>query len=594
MGVAFRKAVFAKAQHLLKNGLCEFGAVAACLHAADQRALEPVHAALALPGGHGPAQVVGHAGAKARRDHGDLHHLFLKDGHAQRARQGGFEFGFFQLQRLAVPPPLARLQVGVHHAALDGAGAHDGHLDHQVVEHARLQARQHAHLRAAFDLEHAHGVGGTDHVVGGRIFAGDIGQPPWLAAQHGTQLEAAAQRAEHAQRQHIDLEQPHGVQVVLVPLDDGSALHAGGLHRHQARELALGEHEATHMLAQVARKPLELRGQLQPQRGGVPVQRHPQAFRQLLQTVGSNAFVKPVVVFGKGIHQGGRHGQRLAHIAQGAARAVGGDHGGNGGALAAVFGIDVLDDLLAPVVLKIDVDVGRLAALFADEALEQQVRIFGGHRRDAQHIADDRVGGRAPPLAQDALAARKAHDVVHCEEVHLVLAVRNQRKLLADLCGNPVGHPLRIAAHGPLLCQPGQGLGRRHAGGHGLQWVLVADLAQAESAARCHRERGGQQLGRVDACQAHALAQVALGVGLQGKAAFGHAAPTLHGRDHVLQRLARAGVHVHVARRHQRQAQRRARTLQRGQPQAVVGGQMQLYRQPEVAVKIQAKLGSSA
>lgn len=49
-----------------------------------------------------------------------------------------------------------------------------------------------------------------------------------------------------------------------------------------------------------------------------------------------------------------------------------------------------------------------------------------------------------------------------------------------------------------------------------------------------------------------------------------------------------------VARRHQRQAQRRARTLQRGQPQAVVGGQMQLYRQPEVAVKIQAKLALSA
>ena len=35
--------------------------------------------------------------------------------------------------------------------------------------------------------------------------------------------------------------------------------------------------------------------------------------------------------------------------------------------------VDVLDDLFAPLVLEVDVDVGRLAPLAADEALEQQV-----------------------------------------------------------------------------------------------------------------------------------------------------------------------------------------------------------------------------
>ena len=43
------------------------------------------------------------------------------------------------------------------------------------------------------------------------------------------------------------------------------------------------------------------------------------------------------------------------------------------GAVAAVAGVDILDHLLAPLVLEIDVDVGRLVALRRDEALEQEI-----------------------------------------------------------------------------------------------------------------------------------------------------------------------------------------------------------------------------
>ena len=55
--------------------------------------------------------------------------------------------------------PFRRLQVRMHHVALDGTGAHDGDLDDEVVVAARLQARQHRHLRARLDLEHTDGVG---------------------------------------------------------------------------------------------------------------------------------------------------------------------------------------------------------------------------------------------------------------------------------------------------------------------------------------------------------------------------------------------------------------------------------------------------
>ncbi|MNT44111.1 hypothetical protein D3C72_1806230 [compost metagenome] len=127
---------------------------------------------------------------------------------------------------------------------------------------------------------------------------------------------------------------------------------------------------------------------------------------------------------------------------------------------------------------------------------------------------------------------------MHREEVHLVLAVRNQVQLLADLRLHLLGRAQRVFALHAHLHQPGQRLRRCHAFGHRLQRVLVLNFIQAESAAPRHRERGGQQIGRVDASQPHTLAQVALGIGLQRKATLGHVAPHLHGGDHVLQRLA--------------------------------------------------------
>ena len=48
------------------------------------------------------------------------------------------------------------------------------------------------------------------------------------------------------------------------------------------------------------------------------------------------------------------------------------DGGGQCRAVPPVFAIDVLNHFLAALVLEVDVDVGRLAALLRHEALEQQ------------------------------------------------------------------------------------------------------------------------------------------------------------------------------------------------------------------------------
>ena len=92
-------------------------------------------------------------------------------------------------------------------------------------------------------------------------------------------------------------------------------------------------------------------------------------------------------------------------------RPVRDDGGGEAGALPAVAAVDVLDHLLAPLVLEVDVDVGGLAALARDEALEQEADPGGVDGGDAEAVADRGVGGRAPPLAEDALLLREAHEV---------------------------------------------------------------------------------------------------------------------------------------------------------------------------------------
>ena len=101
-----------------------------------------------------------------------------------------------------------------------------------------------------------------------------------------------------------------------------------------------------------------------------------------------------------------RHSQRLADFAHRAAGAVADHDGGERGPCAAIGVVDPLDDLLAPLVLEVDIDIGRLVALLGDEALEEKFgmdRVDGG---DAEHVADGGVGCRASPLAENALRSR--------------------------------------------------------------------------------------------------------------------------------------------------------------------------------------------
>src|SRR5579864_7654952 len=90
--------------------------------------------------------------------------------------------------------------------------------------------------------------------------------------------------------------------------------------------------------------------------------------------------------------------QRLPHLANGAARAIAAHHRRHAGAVAAVLLVNMLDHQLAPLMLEIDIDIWRLIALAADEALEKEIDLVGIDIGDAEAKAYGGIRRRAAAL----------------------------------------------------------------------------------------------------------------------------------------------------------------------------------------------------
>ena len=152
-------------------------------------------------------------------------------------------------------------QVWVHHISLNRPRAHNGNFNHQVIEAARLEARQHTHLRAAFDLKDPHCVGATRHLirrwvfgrnsaVGQRSSAGWIARPArnWTAI---SKINRFANSGKHPQCEYVHLQHAHGINVIFIPLNDGACVHARVAHWHKFAQRAISDDESANMLRKV-------------------------------------------------------------------------------------------------------------------------------------------------------------------------------------------------------------------------------------------------------------------------------------------------------------------------------------------------------
>ncbi len=135
---------------------------------------------------------------------------------------------------------------------------------------------------------------------------------------------------------------------------------------------------------------------------------------------------------GDAVHLAVAQAQHAADVADGGP----GEHGAEGDDLGHVVGAvlarDVVDDLVAPAVLEVDVDVRHRHAVGVEEALEGQLVADRVDRRDAQRVGHDRARRRAAAGGRDALLAGEAGEVGDDQEVARVAHPDDDAELVVE------------------------------------------------------------------------------------------------------------------------------------------------------------------
>ena len=250
---------------------------------------------------------------------------------------------------------------------------------------------------AGFQLEHAERFRLVQQVVGFRVVERQMVNVNLDALRALDHFAGVADDGERLQPEKIHLQQAEvadGIHRVLrderaaVVLLERQQIHqrlvadddAGGVDRGVAREVFENERGVN----QFARDFLGFVGLLE--------------FRRLLERlferhlqVERNHLGQPVAFAVAQAH----HAAHVAHDGFRAHRAEGDDLRDG---VAAVFFADIFDDVGAPVVGEINVNVRRIDAFGIQEALEQQAVADRVHVRDFEQVSDKRTGGanRAP------------------------------------------------------------------------------------------------------------------------------------------------------------------------------------------------------
>jgi hypothetical protein len=108
-----------------------------------------------------------------------------------------------------------------------------------------------------------------------------------------------------------------------------------------------------------------------------------------------------------------------------------GDDLGDG--VPAVLVAGVVDDLAAPLVAEVDVDVGHLVPLVVEKPLEEEVELEWIEACDAEGVRDERAGRRpATGADRDVVLAGPADEVLRDQEVARVSGVLDDTDLVVE------------------------------------------------------------------------------------------------------------------------------------------------------------------
>ena len=214
--------------------------------------------------------------------------------------------------------------------------------------------------------------------------------------------------------------------------------------------------------------------------------------------------------------------QHLAHLAHGAAAAVGDDIRGHRGSMRREASIHLLDHAFTlRAARQIEIDVRPGAASLAQEALKQQLLRDGIDVRDAEAVTHGAVCRAAATLHEDAVLLGPAHDVPHDEEVAAEAELRDQPQFMIELMTH-LGRDFAVAFKGANVGALAQKAVLRVPGRHGILRELVAEVFEAEFDALDDSLRALQSLRKVVKQLTHLRGgfQAALGVRRESQAGF--------------------------------------------------------------------------
>src|SRR4029450_5249973 len=353
--VRLREAEAGEADELVEDAVGNVRVDAVRGRARDEALAERLERVVAPFAAHRAPQPFGLADGEACEGHRHLEHLVLEDDDSE----GGAER---LAQELVVDRPdvggvvaelLARVDVRVHGLALDRPGPDERDLDGEVVQVRRQRAPEALHLRAALDLERAHGVGALDLGEDVGIVEGDAREVDDLVPRARDLVDTVLDRREHPEPEQVDLQEAGIRARVLVPLAELPAGHRRRLYRDDLDERARRDDHPARVLRDVTRETGDLPGQPR-ERAPAPREELPLPVRQLRELVSHAPRVPTVRHAREALELGGREAERLADVTDRAARTVRGEARDEGGVLAPVALGDGDDELLADVAREVE------------------------------------------------------------------------------------------------------------------------------------------------------------------------------------------------------------------------------------------------
>ena len=257
--------------------------------------------------------------------------------------------------------------------------------------------------------------------------------------------------------------------------------------------------------------------------------------------------------------------QGLPDVTECALRAIANYRRGDRRAVAPVFLEEVLDYFLSSLMLEIDVDVRRFVALLADEAFEKHLDQLRIHFRDFQGVTHDGIRGGAASLAQDRLrpASRPGDDLMHRQKEMLVAQLFDELQLPVHRASDFLWHCVRPALAESLFSKVAQMFRRRCVLRRQFARIVITQNVQGEFAALCDAHSLLEKIRRINRRQILQAPQMALTIRKQPMTCVCKRTTVSNRSNDILQRPSFSGMHMNIARREQRQADRLTEPTQR-------------------------------